>query len=135
MGVRPTPNHHGQCSHRYRLDPMPEDKKPAPRDMDEPVKIDLDPEVALRALLEVDPDAPVAQDGLTMRYEHTLNRQFEKRAQELGKPRPVDVHVRRVRDQGIEAVRGVIVPVIKLAALIQANRRKRIYMHHRISPS
>jgi hypothetical protein len=43
-------------------------------------------------------------------------------------------HVRRVRDQGIEAVRGVIVPVIKLASLIEANRRKRIYMHHRLSP-
>jgi hypothetical protein len=41
---------------------MPEDKKPKARDMDEPVKIDLDPEVALRALLKIDPDAPVAQD-------------------------------------------------------------------------
>lgn len=30
--------------------------------MDEPVKIDLDPEIALQALLEVDPDAPVPQD-------------------------------------------------------------------------
>lgn len=30
--------------------------------MDEPVKIDLDPEVALRALLKVDPDAPVPQE-------------------------------------------------------------------------
>jgi hypothetical protein len=30
--------------------------------MDEPVKLDLDPELALRALLKVDPDAPVAQD-------------------------------------------------------------------------
>jgi hypothetical protein len=41
---------------------MPEDEKPKTRDMDEPVKIDLDPEVALRALLKVDPDAPVPQD-------------------------------------------------------------------------
>jgi hypothetical protein len=28
--------------------------------MDEPVRIDLDPEVALRALMKVDPDAPPA---------------------------------------------------------------------------
>ena len=41
---------------------MPEDEKPTAHDMDEPVKIDLDPEVALRALLKVDPDAPVSQD-------------------------------------------------------------------------
>jgi hypothetical protein len=41
---------------------MSGDEKPTPRDMDEPVKIDLDPEVALRALLKVDPDAPIAQD-------------------------------------------------------------------------
>jgi hypothetical protein len=40
---------------------MPEDK-PKPHDMNEPVKLDLDPEVALLALLEVDPDAPVPQD-------------------------------------------------------------------------
>jgi hypothetical protein len=34
--------------------------KPAPADRDERVKIDLDPEVALRALLKVDPEsAPV----------------------------------------------------------------------------
>jgi hypothetical protein len=30
-------------------------------DRDEPVKIDLDPEDALRALLKVDPDAPPAK--------------------------------------------------------------------------
>lgn len=41
---------------------MAADEKPKGRDMDEPVKIDLDPELALRALLEVDPDAPVEQD-------------------------------------------------------------------------
>jgi hypothetical protein len=35
---------------------MDERTKPK-HDMDEPVKIDLDPEVALRALLKVDPDA------------------------------------------------------------------------------
>jgi hypothetical protein len=35
---------------------MAEDKKPKARDMDEPVKIDLDPEVALRALLKVEPE-------------------------------------------------------------------------------
>jgi len=38
------------------------DEKPKPHDMDEPVKLDLDPELALRALLKVDPDAPVAED-------------------------------------------------------------------------
>lgn len=33
---------------------------------DEPVKIDLDPEEALRALLQVDPDSdPVAGEGVT----------------------------------------------------------------------
>jgi hypothetical protein len=38
---------------------MPEDK---PKDeRDEPVKIDLDPEDALKALLRVDPDAPPAK--------------------------------------------------------------------------
>jgi hypothetical protein len=42
---------------------MAADGKPKARDMDEPVKIDLDPELALRALLKVDPDAPVAQDA------------------------------------------------------------------------
>jgi hypothetical protein len=41
---------------------MPESEKPKMRDMDEPVKIDLDPELALRALLKVDADAPVPQD-------------------------------------------------------------------------
>jgi hypothetical protein len=34
---------------------------PAPSERDEPVKLDLDPEVALRALLKVDPDAPPAK--------------------------------------------------------------------------
>lgn len=40
------------------------DEQDAPKlDPDEPVKIDLDPELALRALLKVDPDAkPVPQD-------------------------------------------------------------------------
>jgi hypothetical protein len=40
---------------------MAEDEKPKAHDMDEPVKIDLDPEVALRGLLKVDPDAPPAE--------------------------------------------------------------------------
>ena len=31
--------------------------EPEPAERDEPVKIDLDPEVALRALLKVDPDS------------------------------------------------------------------------------
>ena len=31
--------------------------KPDPDEMDEPVKIDLDPEIALRGLLKVDPDS------------------------------------------------------------------------------
>jgi hypothetical protein len=44
-------------------------------------------------------------------------------------------HVRRVRNQRIETVCGVIVPVIKLASLIEANGRKRIYVHHQFSPS
>ena len=30
--------------------------------MDEPVKLDLDPELALKARQKVDPDAPVPQD-------------------------------------------------------------------------
>lgn len=38
---------------------MPVRKKPTPHDMDEPVKLDLDPELALRALLKVDPDEPL----------------------------------------------------------------------------
>jgi hypothetical protein len=41
---------------------MPEDKQPTKDERDEPVKIDLDPEVALRSLLKVDPEAPVPQD-------------------------------------------------------------------------
>lgn len=60
MGECPPQIIKSQCSHRYRSDPMPEDQKPKAHDMDEPVKIDLDPELALRALLKVDPDAPVA---------------------------------------------------------------------------
>jgi hypothetical protein len=40
---------------------MPEDKHPTKDERDEPVKIDLDPEVALRALLKVDPEAPPAK--------------------------------------------------------------------------
>jgi hypothetical protein len=39
---------------------MAADGKPKARDMDESVKIDLDPEVALRALLAVDPGAEPA---------------------------------------------------------------------------
>lgn len=37
---------------------MPNDDKK--RDLDEPIKIDLDPEDALRGLLAVDPDVPTA---------------------------------------------------------------------------
>src|ERR1700682_591186 len=37
--------------------------------------------------------APVVEHGLTVRYEHPLDRQLDKRAQQLGKPRPVDVHI------------------------------------------
>ncbi len=37
-------------------------EKPAKQDMDERISIPLDPEEALRGLLEVDPDAPVPQD-------------------------------------------------------------------------
>jgi hypothetical protein len=36
-------------------------EKPKVRDMDEPVKIDLDPEVALGALLAVDPETDPAE--------------------------------------------------------------------------
>ncbi len=36
--------------------------KPAPEDRDEPVKLPLDPEDALRALLAVDPDADPTND-------------------------------------------------------------------------
>jgi hypothetical protein len=41
---------------------MPEGKQPTPEERDEPVAIPLDPEEALRGLLNVDPDAPVVQD-------------------------------------------------------------------------
>ena len=41
---------------------MPDEQKPKPRDMDERVSIQLDPEEALRGLLRVDPDAPVPHD-------------------------------------------------------------------------
>jgi hypothetical protein len=41
---------------------MADGDKPKPRDMNEPVKIDLDPDEALRALLEVEPEVPVPQD-------------------------------------------------------------------------
>ena len=42
---------------------VPNEKHPMPDDRDEPVKIDLDPEDALKALLKVDPKAePVEQD-------------------------------------------------------------------------
>jgi hypothetical protein len=44
---------------------MPEDKQPTPEERDEPVAIPLDPEEALRGLLNVDPDAPVVQDEPT----------------------------------------------------------------------
>lgn len=37
-------------------------EQPEADERDEPVKIDLDPEVALRALLKVDPDAPPVKD-------------------------------------------------------------------------
>lgn len=40
---------------------MTEREKPKVHDMDEPIKIDLDPEVALRALLKVEPE-PVKPD-------------------------------------------------------------------------
>jgi len=36
---------------------MPKDEKPSAQDMDEPVKVDLAPEDALKAMLEVDPEA------------------------------------------------------------------------------
>jgi hypothetical protein len=43
---------------------MPEDKQPTKDERDEPVKIDLDPEVALKALLKVDPEAkPAARES------------------------------------------------------------------------
>ncbi len=53
---------------RYRRLRMAEQQKSATNEQpeaderDEPVKIDLDPEVALRALLKVDPDAPPVKD-------------------------------------------------------------------------
>jgi hypothetical protein len=55
---------------RYRRFGMAEKQKSAttekrelPAERDERVKIDLDPEVALRALLEVDPDAEPVKDS------------------------------------------------------------------------
>jgi hypothetical protein len=39
---------------------MPDEKHPTPKQRDEPVKIDLDPEEALKALLKVDPEAEPA---------------------------------------------------------------------------
>jgi hypothetical protein len=41
-----------------------EKSKAAPAERDEPVRIDLDPEEALRALLAVDPDAPSVEPEL-----------------------------------------------------------------------
>jgi hypothetical protein len=46
--------------HRYDGSMAP---KPNP-EMDERVKIPLDPELAIRALLQVDPDAPPADDAV-----------------------------------------------------------------------
>jgi hypothetical protein len=41
---------------------MPDEKHPTPEERDEPVKIDLDPEAALKALLKVDPEAEPVED-------------------------------------------------------------------------
>jgi hypothetical protein len=40
---------------------MPDTENPQQEDRDEPVKIGLDAEEAIRALLKVDPDAPPAK--------------------------------------------------------------------------
>jgi hypothetical protein len=53
----------GQCSRVSLLSrSMGDEKPPTPADRDEPVKLDLDPELVLRALLKVDPDELVPQD-------------------------------------------------------------------------
>jgi hypothetical protein len=41
---------------------MPDQKHPNSEKRDEPVKIDLDPEEALKALLKVDPEAEPVED-------------------------------------------------------------------------
>jgi hypothetical protein len=41
---------------------MPEQERPTKDERDEPVKIDLDPEDALKALLKVDPDSEPVED-------------------------------------------------------------------------
>jgi hypothetical protein len=41
---------------------MPDDMKPTPEERDEPVKIDLDPEQALKGFLKVDPEAEPVDD-------------------------------------------------------------------------
>jgi hypothetical protein len=42
---------------------MLDEKHPTPEERDDPVKIDLDPETALKGLLKVDPEAePVAKN-------------------------------------------------------------------------
>jgi len=43
---------------------MPASEKPKARDMDEPVSIPLDPEVALKALLKVDPDERAVREWI-----------------------------------------------------------------------
>jgi len=51
------------CMARQEKSATSEKSKPAPAERDELVKIDLDPEEALRALLAVDPDAPPVKPG------------------------------------------------------------------------
>ncbi len=44
---------------------MPDQPKPSKKDMDEPIKIDLNPETALRSIMETGPhrdDEPVDED-------------------------------------------------------------------------
>jgi hypothetical protein len=52
------------CMAQQQKSATSEKSKAAPAERDEPVRIDLDPEEALRALLAVDPDAPSVEPEL-----------------------------------------------------------------------
>lgn len=58
--------HYGNLVGRYRQTQMPDEKHPTPAERDEPVKIDLDPDTALKAIMETGPhreNEPVDEDS------------------------------------------------------------------------
>ncbi len=50
------------------MDRVPDDPQPVDS-VDEPLKIDLDPETALRGLLKVDPEAEPADEDSELRHD------------------------------------------------------------------